>query len=208
MAGFPLVEPRPDPAPRLRLIMVLAGVALVVLGLDQLSKVLVVDRLTPGEPVSVIDGWLQLRLLRNPGAAFNLGVGSTWVFTLIAVVVAVVIVRTARRLHSLPWAIALGLLLGGLSGNLTDRLLREPGFGRGHVVDFIEYLRFPFMDFPVFNVADSCIVSAAVLIGLLGALNLPMEGRHPAPVTEAQTETEAEKADVEDDATNGASTDG
>ena len=87
VAGLPLVEPRPAPALRPRLIMVLAGVAVVVLGLDQLSKVLVVDRLTPGEPVSVIDGWLQLRLLRNSGAAFSLGTGSTWVFTLIAVVV-------------------------------------------------------------------------------------------------------------------------
>ncbi|MBK6872483.1 MAG: signal peptidase II [Kineosporiaceae bacterium] len=185
--------------------MVLAGVAVVVLGLDQLSKVLVVDRLTPGEPVSVIDGWLQLRLLRNSGAAFSLGTGSTWVFTLIAVVVAAVIVHTARRLHSLPWAIALGLLLGGLSGNLTDRLLREPGFGRGHVVDFIEYLRFPFMDFPVFNVADSCIVSAAVLIALLGVLNIPLEGRQQGAAAEAESVADSV---AEDDATNGASTDG
>ncbi len=205
VAGLPLVEPRPAPALRPRLIMVLAGVAVVVLGLDQLSKVLVVDRLTPGEPVSVIDGWLQLRLLRNSGAAFSLGTGSTWVFTLIAVVVAAVIVHTARRLHSLPWAIALGLLLGGLSGNLTDRLLREPGFGRGHVVDFIEYLRFPFMDFPVFNVADSCIVSAAVLIALLGVLNIPLEGRQQGAAAEAESVADSV---AEDDATNGASTDG
>lgn len=162
---------------RSRLMPLLLAIAGVVLAVDQGTKVLAVARLTENAPVVLIDGWLQLRLVRNPGAAFSLSTGTTWLFTIVAAVVVVVIIRVARRLGSLPWTVALGLLLGGAVGNLTDRLLREPGFARGHVVDFVEYLRFPFMDFPVFNVADSCIVVGAVLIALLGIREVPLEGR-------------------------------
>ena len=95
--------------------------------------------LTDEPPRSLVGSFLQLELIRNPGAAFSLGTGSTWVLTLIAVVVLVVIVRTSRRLGSTGWAWALGLLLGGALGNLTDRIVREPGLGQGHVVDFINY---------------------------------------------------------------------
>jgi signal peptidase II len=170
-----------------RLPLLLAATAAVVLTADQVTKVIVVARLAPEDPVSIVDGWLRLRLVRNPGAAFSLGTGTTWLFTLIAVAVGVVILRSATRLGSRVWAFALGLLFGGLLGNLIDRLLRSPGFGRGHVVDFIEYQRFPFMDFPVFNVADSAIVTGACLIALLGLLNVPMEGRRPAEVEEPET---------------------
>jgi len=160
-----------------RLPVLLAAVALVVLAADQVAKYLVVRDLTPDVPYRVIDGILQFRLIRNSGAAFSFATGMTWIFTLIAVVVSAVIVRVARRLGSRTWAVALGLLLGGALGNLCDRLFRAPGFGRGHVVDFIEYLKFPFMDFPVFNVADSCVVSAAALIALLGVLGIGVDGR-------------------------------
>ncbi len=156
--------------------LLLGLVAALAVIMDQVTKVIVVARLTPNVPVDVIPGWLQFRLVRNPGAAFSLSTGTTWLFTLIAVVVVVFIIRIARRLGSLPWAIALGLLLGGALGNLIDRLLRQPGFARGHVVDFIEYLRFPFIDFPVFNVADSCIVISAVLIAWFGLRETPLEG--------------------------------
>ena len=169
-----------DGAPRTRrrgLPVLLALVALVVIGLDQMTKYLVVRDLTPGVPVSLIDGVLQLRLTRNPGAAFSMATGMTWIFTLIACAVSVVIVRVARRLGSVVWAVALGLLLGGALGNLTDRLFRAPGIGRGHVVDFIEYLKFPFASFPVFNVADCSVVTAAALIGLLGLLAVDVDGR-------------------------------
>ena len=170
-------QPEP-PIPSSRWLRVtLAAVAAAVIVIDQVSKAAVMASLTPNVAVTVIPGWLQFRLLRNPGAAFNLSTGSTWVFTVIATVVAVVIIRVARRLGSRPWAIALGLLLGGAVGNLVDRLTRDPGFGRGQVVDFIEYLRFPFMSFPVFNVADSCVVSAAAILAVLGALDRPITGR-------------------------------
>jgi signal peptidase II len=168
--GVPRTRPR-------RLPLLLAVVAVIVIGLDQVTKYLAVRDLTPGVPVPVLDGILQFRLIRNSGAAFSVATGMTWVLTLIAIGVSVVIVRVARRLGSVRWALALGLLLGGAVGNLTDRLLREPGFGRGHVVDFIEYLRFPFISFPVFNVADSCVVTAACLIALLGFIGIGVDGR-------------------------------
>jgi signal peptidase II len=155
----------------------LAVVALLVIGLDQLTKYLVVRDLTENVPVTVIGGWLQLRLIRNSGAAFSLATGSTWIFTIIASVVSVVIVRISRQLGSRWWSLALGLLLGGALGNLCDRLFRSPGFARGHVVDFIEYLRFPVIEFPVFNVADSCIVVAAGLIAVLGLRGVGIDGR-------------------------------
>ena len=156
--------------------LVLSAVALAVVAADQTAKYLAVRDLTPGVPVPVIDGLLQLRLIRNSGAAFSMATGMTWIFTVVATVVSAVIIRIARRLGSTTWAVALGLLLGGAVGNLLDRLFREPGFARGHVVDFIEYLKFPFMDFPVFNVADSCIVVSAVLIALLGLVGLGVDG--------------------------------
>ena len=114
-----------------------------MLVLDQTAKSLVVANLTETAPVWVIDGWLQLHLVRNPGAAFSLSTGTTWLFTLIASGVVVVIVRTSRRIGSRGLGAGARLLLGGALGNLTDRLLREPGFARGHVVDFIEFRQFP-----------------------------------------------------------------
>jgi signal peptidase II len=165
------------PGRRRGLSIALAAVAVTAIGLDQLTKFLAVRDLTENVPVTVLDGWLQLRLIRNPGAAFSLATGSTWIFTIIATVVSIVIVRISRELGSRWWAVALGLLLGGALGNLLDRLFRAPGFARGHVVDFIEYLRFPFMDFPIFNVADSCIVVAAGLIAVLGLRGIGIDGR-------------------------------
>jgi signal peptidase II len=144
--------------------------------LDQVAKVWAVAALTPGDPVPVVDGWLQLRLVRNPGAAFSFLTNGTWVFTVVATAVSVFILRTSRRAHHLGWAVALGLLLGGAVGNLVDRFVRSPGVGRGHVVDYIEFLRFPFMDFPVFNLADSCIVVSAFLIAGLGFAGIGLDG--------------------------------
>ncbi len=112
-------------------------------------------------PVRLLGGLLTLRELRNSGAAFSIGTSMTAVFTLIAVVVIVSILRTARRLRSLAWAVTLGLLLGGATGNLGDRLFRSPGPLRGHVVDWIELPHWP-----VFNVADSAIVCPPACVGL------------------------------------------
>jgi signal peptidase II len=151
-----------------------AAVAVVTYVADVGSKVVAVSTLSPGQRVPVIDGLLQLRLVRNPGAAFGLGVDVTIVFTVISVVVAAVILRMARRLGSRGWALALGLLLGGALGNLTDRLTRAPGFLHGHVVDFLELPHWP-----VFNIADSAIVTAGALMVLLALRNIPLEGHDP-----------------------------
>jgi signal peptidase II len=103
-----------------------------------------------------------LRLVRNPGAAFGLAEGYTVVLSIIALGVAAVVIRLSRRLASTPWAVAFGLLLGGALGNLSDRVFREPGFLRGHVVDFLALPHWP-----VFNIADSSICVAAALIILM-----------------------------------------
>ncbi len=151
--------------------------ALLVLAADVVSKILVVARLEGREPIRLLGGALLLNVGRNPGAAFSFAEGATVLFTLVAVAVAVVIVRTARRLGSTGWAVSLGLLLGGAVGNLVDRLFRSPGIGRGAVVDFID-----FRVWPVFNLADSAIVVGGLLAVLLSLRGVEMDGsRGSAP---------------------------
>jgi signal peptidase II len=140
----------------------LLTIAAVVLALDQLTKVWAVSALDGGRVIQVVGEFLQFRLVRNPGAAFSMFTEMTVVLTVIAATVIVVILWVSRRVTSVAWAIALGGLLGGAMGTLTDRLFREPGPLQGHVVDFIEL-----PNWPVFNVADSSIVGSAVLIALL-----------------------------------------
>ncbi|TGZ17028.1 hypothetical protein DV517_20010 [Streptomyces sp. S816] len=142
-----------------RRVWVLWLVAAVAYAVDLGSKLTVVAGLDGRDPVPVLGSWLELRVQRNPGAAFGMGSATTIVFTLIALAVAAVIVRVSRRLTSTPWAIALGLLLGGAVGNLTDRLFRSPGGMRGAVVDFISV-----RDFSVMNLADWAITCGGVLI--------------------------------------------
>ena len=116
----------------------LLAVAAGIFAADLVTKTIVVATLSHRPPLRLLDGLLTLRVLRNSGAAFSIGTSMTVVFTLIAVAVVAAILRTARRLRSTPWAITLGLLLGGAAGNLGDRLFRSPGPLRGHVVDWIE----------------------------------------------------------------------
>ena len=149
--------------------MVLSAV-LVYLA-DQLTKTWVTANLQPDQPRELLGSVLQLNLTRNPGAAFSILTGSTWILTTIACAVVGFIVITARRLGSRGWAIALGLLLGGSLGNLTDRMLRAPGPGRGHVVDFLQL-----PNFPIFNIGDSAIVTAAALIALLAFRGINVDG--------------------------------
>ena len=169
----------PDDAPlrhRTRALVVLVVVAVGVIVIDQLSKAWAVAELAPriaaGEPpVPILGGLLTLTFFENPGASFGIGSGFTWIFTAIALGVAVVIVRVSRRLASIPWAVALGALLGGALGNLMDRLFRSQAFGMGHVVDFIG-----FGNWFVNNVADIAITLAAVLMVLLAMLGIEVTG--------------------------------
>ena len=147
----------------------LVALAAFVLAADAVSKALVVAHLREDQPVHLLGNVLMLWLTRNPGAAFSVGTGETVVFTVIAFGVIVYIARTARRLYSLGWAIALGLLLGGAMGNLADRIFRAPGLFRGDVVDWIAVTRF----YPIFNLADSAIVCGGILTVLLA-----MRGQH------------------------------
>ena len=150
-----------DRTPSRRRLLALFGViALLGYALDVLTKVLVVDTLSDRPPVDVVGHYVRLTLARNPGAAFSTGTSYTLVLSCIALIAAVAVLWIARRLGSTGWAIGLGFLLAGIVGNLTDRIFREPGFLRGHVVDFLQL-----PNWPIFNVADVCInIAAGVLI--------------------------------------------
>jgi signal peptidase II len=156
---------------RRRAVTVLAATAVVALAADLATKQLTLANLTPDEPVRLLGGALWLSLTRNSGAAFSLGSGYTWVFPLITVVVIGWIGWMASTLRSVPWAVSLGLVLGGALGNLTDRVFRAPGPFVGHVVDMISVFGPYGQYFPVFNLADSalfCGVVLAVLLELAG----------------------------------------
>jgi signal peptidase II len=146
-------------------------VAAVVLAADVVSKLIAVAHLSDRPRVTLIPHVLWLTMTRNAGAAFSVGTGSTIVFTAVAVAVVAVIVRTARALQSIGWAISLGMLLGGALGNLADRIFRAPAPFQGHVVDWIELPHWP-----IFNVADSGIVVGGVLAVLLALYRVELDG--------------------------------
>ncbi|WP_259454463.1 signal peptidase II [Streptomyces ginkgonis] len=161
-----------DPvAPRRRRIGVLAGVAGFAFVLDLLTKIAAVEWLEHQRSIEVIGDWVRFSVIRNGGAAFGFGEALTVFLTAVAATVVVVIIRLARKLYSTPWAIALGMLLGGAFGNLTDRLFRAPGVFEGHVVDFISV-----QHFSVFNLADSAIVCGGILIVILSFRGLDPDG--------------------------------
>ena len=159
-------------------VRLLALIAVVVLVADILTKVIGVAELEGREPVRILGGLVYLQLVRNPGAAFSLATGYTWVLTLVAVAVVVVIIRVARRLRSTGWAVALGLILGGALGNLVDRIFRAPGPLQGHVVDTVSLFAPDGRVWPVFNMADACIVSGGSAAGAARPAR-PRAGRHP-----------------------------
>ncbi|GAB3265454.1 signal peptidase II [Nocardioides dilutus] len=136
-----------------------ALVAALLYAVDQVTKRLAVEHLTGQPDKPLVGDLLQLHLTRNPGAAFSTGTAFTEVLTVVAIVAVGVVLWLSRRLGSRAWAVAMGLLLAGVGGNLTDRMLREPGPFRGHVIDF---LMLP--NWPIFNVADMCINVAAGLV--------------------------------------------
>ncbi|WP_458041905.1 MULTISPECIES: signal peptidase II [Bacteria] len=193
-----MTEPSPAPelsaGPRKPLnrpaaIAIIATLAVVALAADQLSKFFALQNLTPGDPVQILGEFLVFVLVFNPGAAFSLGESVTWVFTIALAAVAVAIVWLMfTRVRSRLWAVALGLLLGGVLGNLTDRLLRDPGFPVGHVVDFIST---PWMMPAIYNVADIFIVCDMIGIALLVLLGLHMDGTRERREDKADASTVA-----------------
>ena len=155
---------------RLRLRLLFAAVAACGLVVDQASKSLALRTLDDGD-VEVLGSWFVLHLTFNPGAAFSTGTAYTWVFSLLAILAVCVVLYLSRRIGSTAWAVALGSLLAGVAGNLTDRILRDPAPLRGHVVDF---LMLP--NWPVFNVADVLINVAAGLILLQAFRGIRLDG--------------------------------
>jgi signal peptidase II len=138
------------------------GVAIGVITLDQLTKEFALRFLELYEPMPVLPSILNFTLAFNDRAAFSLGGANTWVFTLMASLACLVLLWLGPKFKTKTWLILGGFALGGVGGNLIDRLFRDPGFPNGHVVDFIQI---PF-NFPIFNIADMAISSAAFLIAL------------------------------------------
>ncbi|WP_300388416.1 signal peptidase II [uncultured Nocardioides sp.] len=150
---------------------VLALVALTLYAVDIVTKVLAVRHLDGRPDVPLVGDLLVLHLTRNPGAAFSTGTEYTVVLSCLAAVAVCVVLYLSLRVRSVLWAVGLGLLLAGVSGNLTDRVLREPGPMRGHVIDF---LMLP--NWPVFNIADICINAAAGVILLQAFRGVRLDG--------------------------------
>jgi len=164
---------KPDRPGSSRLTLLFATVALTAYVVDVTSKHLAVTRLADGD-VPVLGDWFVLHLTRNPGAAFSTGTQYTVALSCLAVAAVLVVLWFSRKIGDTWWAVGLGLLLGGVAGNLTDRLFREPGPMRGHVIDM-----FMVPNWPVFNVADICINVAAGLILLQTFRGIALDGGRP-----------------------------
>jgi signal peptidase II len=151
--------------------LLFAAVGLLILFLDQLTKALALQHLTPGEPVNVIGSFLKFNLIRNSGAAFSLGAGYTPYISAIQITVALGVVYLSRKLGSAGWAVAFGLLFGGAVGNIIDRIFREPSPFHGHVVDFLQTPHWA-----IFNVADMAVTSAAALLVIQTLRGIRLDG--------------------------------
>jgi signal peptidase II len=160
-----------------RRVLLLVGIAVLVLAVDIVTKVIAVATLTPGQSPRILGGLVYFSLFRNSGAAFSMATGMTWILAVIALAVVAFIIRMAPRMRSTPWAVCLGLILGGALGNLTDRIFRAPGVMRGHVVDFISVFGPDAQYFPVFNVADSAITIGGITLVLISLLGIDFDGR-------------------------------
>jgi signal peptidase II len=169
---------------------IVAILAALVLAADQFTKYLALQNLPLEQPVPILGDFLIFYLVKNPGAAFSLGESVTWIFTIALTAVAIGIVwLAATRIRSRLWAVGLGLLLGGVLGNLTDRMLREPGFPVGHVIDFINT---PWMMPAIYNVADIFIVSMMIGVALLVVVGLGFDGTRERRTSKDETDASAE----------------
>jgi signal peptidase II len=157
-----------------------AGILFTVAGaayaMDRVTKVWAESSL-PGHPIDVVPRVLTLRFTTNSGGAFSIGQSAPWFFVGVTAVVVIVILMTSFRHTSRIVAAALGLVLGGALGNLTDRAIRAPGL-RGRVVDFIDL-----HVWPVFNLADAVIVVGAILLAWSGIRDREESGEPPRAST-------------------------
>ena len=169
-----------------RMVIATFTIAAATILLDQVTKAWALIALADGHRIELLGEYLSLRLFFNPGAAFGFGYGYTWLLTIVVVVIIAALVRFIPRIRSQGWAWAFGLLLGGAIGNLIDRLFRDPGFGHGHVIDFIAY-----WNWFVGNVADIAIVVAAILIVLLTFLGIHIDGTREVQNPEVEQGSES-----------------
>ena len=149
----------------------LFSVAWFVWVLDLATKIWAVQTLSHRPNIKVIGSFFQLTFIRNSGAAFSFAEGATFFLSIFGIFVLFVIFYFSARITSRGWAVVLGLVMGGILGNLVDRIFREPGLLRGHVIDWMQLPHWP-----VFNIADSAIVIAAVV-------SMVLTGRNIAPIT-------------------------
>lgn len=187
--------PEPIPPRRAAVLVVLAVVAVVAVGLDALTKALVVAHLEGHPPVKLLGGLIYLDVYRNPGAAFSMATGMTIILSLIAVAVVGAIIWVAPRLRSIGWAIALGLVLAGALGNLSDRIFRAPGPLRGHVVDFISLIHPYGAGFAIFNLADSAITVGGALMVLMALFGHDYDGGISRRARAAKAKSSTKAAD-------------
>nr|WP_255727978.1 signal peptidase II [Nesterenkonia sp. LB17] len=181
-------------------LIVAAALAVFAWAADQLTKVWVETTMTLGERTEVLPPVLYWRYHLNPGAAFSMGTDYTWVFTLIMIAVLGYVVFKSRDLGgSWLWTLGLGGLAGGVAGNLTDRIFRDPSlngegistFGQGHVVDFIAV-----PNFAIFNIADSFIVCSIIAICTMMVFGLNLDGtREQSGKTSDTANTDTGKSD-------------
>jgi signal peptidase II len=135
-------------------------IALFVIGADQVTKMLIVQHMRPGDDIPVIDGILHLHYVQNNGAAFSMLQGMQWIFICACIIASIaIVVFLAVKKTPIHWfgLTALGLVMGGALGNLIDRLHTA-----GHTV--IDFVYVKAINFAIFNVADSCITVGAILL--------------------------------------------
>ncbi|QOC91093.1 signal peptidase II [Micromonospora craniellae] len=196
-AGSGTTEPGAATKSRRRPVTILLSLALFAVAVDLFTKHLALQELSDREPVRLLGGALYFSLTRNSGAAWSMGSDYTFIFPVIGIVVLGWIAWMGRTLRSVPWAISLGLVVGGVTGNLIDRIFRAPGWFVGHVVDMISVFDPYGRVFPIFNIADSALVCGVVL-----AVGLEFTGRQ-RDGTRAVGEERPAKAAGADDPTPG-----
>jgi len=165
-----MTDDRPEAATSARPFWLALAIAIFVILADQLSKAWAIANLSEGEVIPVIGDFIRFILVYNPGAAFGLGTGYTWILAIIAGVAAVAVGWYAWKVRSIAWTVALGMILGGAVTHFGDRMFRDPGFARGHVVDFIAY-----GNFFIGNIADIAIVGGVIFAVALTLFKVPMK---------------------------------
>lgn len=188
VTGSARVRRRVEPVARKRALIIFAVVAVLGFALDQVTKALAEAYLDPSDPPILFGGLLRLQLIWNPGAAFSIGTELTWIFTILSLLVLIAMaVLVVPRLGSPKWALGFGLVTAGVLGNVTDRLFRPPGPFVGHVVDFLQV-----PNFAIFNVADMCVTSAAVILVAISLFTREgIDGRREPADSDDEAATEA-----------------